>query len=75
MPPTVFFNGFRVQVSTSIQGAAAVSALTLLTRDETTEPVARGQTLRRGRRQENIIFPVQVITSRIGTHIGWCPAF
>ena len=37
-----------------------------LTRDGTAEPVSRDQILRRGRGQRNIIFPVQVTTSRIG---------
>ena len=37
-----------------------------LTRDETAEPVSRDQILRHARGQGNIIFPVQVTTSRIG---------
>ena len=37
-----------------------------LTRDGTAEPVSRDQILRRERRQDNIIFPVRVTTSRIG---------
>ena len=37
-----------------------------LTRDGTAEPVSRDQILRHARRQGNIIFPVQLTTSRIG---------
>ena len=37
-----------------------------LTRDGTTEPVSRDQILRHARGQGNIIFPVQLATSRIG---------
>ena len=37
-----------------------------LTRDGTAEPVWRDQILRRARGQGNIIFPVQLATSRIG---------
>ena len=37
-----------------------------LTRDGTTEPVSRDQILRHARGQGNIIFPVQLTTSRIG---------
>ena len=37
-----------------------------LTRDGTAEPVSRGQILRHARGQGNIIFPVQLTTSRIG---------
>ena len=37
-----------------------------LTRDGTAEPVSRDQILRHARGQENIIFPVQLTTSRIG---------
>ena len=37
-----------------------------LTRDGTTEPLSRDQILRRGHVQGNLIFPVQVTTSRIG---------
>ena len=37
-----------------------------LTRDGTAEPVSRDQTLRHARGQGNIIFPVQLTTSRIG---------
>ena len=37
-----------------------------LTRDETTEPISRDQILRHARGQGNIIFPVQLTTSRIG---------
>ena len=37
-----------------------------LTRDGTAEPVSRDQILRHARGQGNIIFPVQLITSRIG---------
>ena len=37
-----------------------------LTRDETAEPVSRDQILRHARGQGNIIFPVQLTTSRIG---------
>ena len=36
-----------------------------LTRDGRAEPVSRDQTLRHARRQGNIIFPVQLTTSRI----------
>ena len=36
-----------------------------LTRDETAEPVSRGQILRRDREQGNINFPVQLTTRRI----------
>ena len=37
-----------------------------LTRDETAEPVSRDQILRHARGQGDIIFPVQLTTSRIG---------
>ena len=37
-----------------------------LTRDGTAEPVSRDQILRHARGQWNIIFPVQLTTSRIG---------
>ena len=37
-----------------------------LTRDGTAEPVSRDQILRHARGQGNIIFPVQLTTSRIG---------
>ena len=37
-----------------------------LTRDGTAEPVSRDQILRHARGQRNIIFPVQLTTSRIG---------
>ena len=37
-----------------------------LTRDGTAEPVSRDQILRHVREQGNIIFPVQLTTSRIG---------
>ena len=37
-----------------------------LTRDGTAESVSRDQILRHARGQENIIFPVQLTTSRIG---------
>ena len=37
-----------------------------LTRDGTAEPVSRDQILRHAREQGNIIFPVQLTTSRIG---------
>ena len=37
-----------------------------LTRDGTAEPVSRDQILRHARGQGNIIFPVQLATSRIG---------
>ena len=37
-----------------------------LTRDGTAEPVSRDQILRHTRGQGNIIFPVQLTTSRIG---------
>ena len=37
-----------------------------LTRDGTAEPVSRDQILRHARGQENIIFPVQLTTSRTG---------
>ena len=37
-----------------------------LTRDGTAEPVSQDQILRHARGQGNIIFPVQLITSRIG---------
>ena len=37
-----------------------------LTRDGTAEPISRDQILRHARGQENIIFPVQLTTSRIG---------
>ena len=37
-----------------------------LTRDGTAEPVSRDQILRYARGQGNIIFPVQLTTSRIG---------
>ena len=37
-----------------------------LTRDRTAEPVSRDQILRHARGQGNIIFPVQLTTSRIG---------
>ena len=37
-----------------------------LTRDGTAEPVSRDQILRRERAQENISFPAQLTTSRIG---------
>ena len=38
-----------------------------LTRDGTAEPVSRDQILRHARGQGNIIFPVQLTTSRIGS--------
>ena len=38
-----------------------------LTRDGTAEPVSRDQILRHARGQGNIISPVQLTTSRIGT--------
>ena len=41
-----------------------------LTRDGTAEPVSRGQILRHARGQGNIIFPVQLTTSRIGNLTG-----
>ena len=37
-----------------------------LTQNETAEPVSRDQIPRRERGQENIIFPVQLTTFRIG---------
>ena len=37
-----------------------------LTRDGTAEPISRDQILRHAREQGNIIFPVQLTTSRIG---------
>ena len=37
-----------------------------LTRDGTAEPISRDQILRYARGQGNIIFPVQLTTSRIG---------
>ena len=37
-----------------------------LTREKTAEPVSRDQILRHARGQENIIFSVQLTTSRIG---------
>ena len=37
-----------------------------LTRDGTAEPVSRDQILRHARGQGNMIFPVQLTTSRIG---------
>ena len=40
-----------------------------LTRDGTAEPVSRDQILRHARGQGNIIFPVQLTTSRIGNLI------
>ena len=40
--------------------------LSRLTRDGTAEPVSRDQILRHARGQGNIIFPVQLTTSRIG---------
>ena len=39
-----------------------------LTRDGTAEPVSRDQILRHARGQGNIIFPVQLTTSRIGNY-------
>ena len=39
-----------------------------LTRDGKAEPVSRDQILRHARGQGNIIFPVQLTTSRIGNH-------
>ena len=41
-----------------------------LTRDGTAEPVSRDQILRHARGQGNIIFPVQLTTSRIGNLTG-----
>ena len=41
-----------------------------LTRDGTAEPVSRDQILRHARGQGNIIFPVQLTTSRIG-NLTW----
>ena len=38
-----------------------------LTRDGTAEPISRDQILRHARGQGNIIFPVQLTTSRIGS--------
>ena len=40
--------------------------LSMETRDGTAEPVSRDQILRHARGQGNIIFPVQLTTSRIG---------
>ena len=40
-----------------------------LTRDGTAEPVSRDQLLRHARGQGNIIFPVQLTTSKIGNLI------
>ena len=37
-----------------------------LTRDGTAEPISRDQILRHARGQGNIVFPVQLTTSRIG---------
>ena len=39
-----------------------------LTRDGMAEPVSRDQILRHARGQGNIVFPVQLTTSRIGNH-------
>ena len=39
-----------------------------LTRDGTAEPVSRDQILRHAQGQGNIIFPVQLTTSRIGNY-------
>ena len=41
-----------------------------LTRDGTAEPISRDQILRHARGQGNIIFPVQLTTSRIG-YLTW----
>ena len=41
-----------------------------LTRDGTAEPISRDQILRHARGQGNIIFPVQLTTSRIG-NLTW----
>ena len=41
-----------------------------LTRDGTAEPVSRDQILRHARGQGDIIFPVQLTTSRIGNLTG-----
>ena len=43
-----------------------IMEMSRLTRDGTAEPVSRDQILRRARGQGNIIFPVQLTTSRIG---------
>ena len=44
--------------------------LSRLTRDGTAEPISRDQILRHARGQGNIIFPVQLTTSRIG-NLTW----
>ena len=42
-----------------------------LTRDGTAEPVSRDQILRHARGQGNIIFPVQLTTSRIDNNLSY----
>ena len=56
-PPTL------IEVSTRFSLSMEMSRLT---RDGTAEPVSRDQILRHARGQGNIIFPVQLTTSRIG---------
>ena len=51
------------QVSTRFSLSMEMSRLT---QDGTAEPVSRDQILRHARGQENIIFPAQLTTSRIG---------
>ena len=51
------------QVSTRFSLSMEMSRLT---RDGTAEPVSRDQILRHARGQENIFFPAQLTTSRIG---------
>ena len=54
-----FFLPFLYRFSLSME-------MSRLTRDGTAEPVSRDQILRHARGQGNIIFPVQLTTSRIG---------
>ena len=53
-------------VSESYSITSLSREMSRLTRDGTAEPVSRDQILRRERGQGNIIFPVQLTTSRIG---------
>ena len=47
-------------------GVPDYGTVVILTRDGTAEPISRDQILRHARGQGNIIFPVQLTTSRIG---------
>ena len=64
---THFMNIFYLDVKTGPYSRFSLSMeMSRLTRDGTAEPVSRDQILRHARGQGNIIFPVQLTTSRIG---------